>query len=514
MLDLFETPNSWCEQAQHTECSGQNIFLTDLADELLVSIAEFINLYIEAPSAEREPQNFSGSLLNFALVSKRLCRICEPVLYSNVQQSASKPLFPVLRTILTRPDLAHHVRVFQSSAIEIRQIPAHPGISMSFRANDSWKPLVVAAVHSVKLKNNEYFPTDHELHLGETEATRWVKDVERGSWNATVALTIAYLPSIEIIRLAEWSNKLEERCSYIVKMMKRARILQTQRIRIPMALFNLRTVSLCFRKWEVKGFDLEQLFPFLELPSLRSLTAQKLFEDSFLSVQHKSWVVLSNITSLCLLDAWIQPHILESFLRYIPSIQTFNYQHGNTRHPVDDDRGQTFEDYRSMSSFEPPRMLPVLQSFKSSLRELTVRNEIDDSMLSLLSSLPIGRLLDFPKLRYMKMSAALLRGGTRRLARNEYQRFPKLPECVPSSLEHLCICDIRDYEVIESLIDLLNEKENIVPNLIRVELCWSKKKVDHPLFDMSNSSSGKVSTPESLCINFGIEFFECVGESS
>lgn len=243
-LDLFETPNIWIAQppslADLTDelpilpsskiLPEQSPFLTDLADELLIQIAEWINPYIPDTNLEKVSVSFSGSLLNFSLASRRLFRICEPVLYTYIQQQATKKLFPILRTILTRPDLAYCVRALEVVPIERDwtwpQQFMRPGINLSFLKDTDWKPTIIAAVESFAKEGRELFPTEDELSPAKEDPMKWVAAIEQGSWDATVALLLAHLPSLQAIKMEEGSKSFDNGFPHISKIVERARMLQ------------------------------------------------------------------------------------------------------------------------------------------------------------------------------------------------------------------------------------------------------------------------------------------------
>lgn len=497
-LDLFTTPNVWIEQAPSPTnvtdklpapdaskiLQEQSLFLTDLADELLIHVAKWINPYIADPKLEKAPVSFSGSLLNFGLASRRLLRICEPVLYTYIQQRATTKLFPILRTILDRPDLARYVRALEVIPLERGRTWPQPGIDLSFLDDRDWKHTIIKAVESFEKESRGKLPAEQELFLTQEDPMKWVKAIEYGSWDATVALVLAHLPSLRAIKMEEGSKTFDEGFPHITKIVKRARMLQEAGQRGPMTLANLRTVLLVHRKTGTLGFDLEEPLLFLELPSVHNFTMQKILQDSLEILElPANWLASAPrffTKQLTLKNSWIQPAVLERFISCFPPLETFYYQHGCPRQRGWGDiydRGQGgLDEYRLMKAFEPPRIMPVLQKSKHTLTELTIINdniEIDDWEEAELTAFPIGSLIEFSKLKYVKLSSTIAIGGTEVAVKQGFPSQQTLVESLPSSLEHLSICGIRDHEIYGPLTDLLKSKDKIVPRLKRVELHWA-----------------------------------------
>lgn len=189
-------------------------------------------------------------LANLALCCQHLHSVVLPILYSSFSKHQHQVLPAFLSTILSRPDLAHYVKSFASSAW-----------------GDSRFPSGSLDQHRSNVKD-----TIEELcDVGDNKGVkdRWYEDFySRENWNAVTAFILLLVPNLTTIKLLNCPRRTD----WISKILRRACDFQTSNTTSPFSPSNLHSVELAASSVDGDYAIPSMIMPFLELRSLRRFT--------------------------------------------------------------------------------------------------------------------------------------------------------------------------------------------------------------------------------------------------
>lgn len=201
--------------------------INDLSNEILLQIIRWVGTGSVATMGLRNPRH----LLSLALCSRRFYNLTEPVLYSGFTQSIYAPksdenFLLYLRRILASPHLARCLKQFRGVA----------------RSNDTDSLLPVAS----ELTDPDWTRLRTAIHGASTSddgAATWIQAVEKGEWNAMVALLLSITPNIEELTFSDWPYQNGD-YTYLFRFLDKARKLQGLAKESPFAMSKLRNVSI------------------------------------------------------------------------------------------------------------------------------------------------------------------------------------------------------------------------------------------------------------------------------
>ncbi|KFZ12561.1 hypothetical protein V502_07043 [Pseudogymnoascus sp. VKM F-4520 (FW-2644)] len=212
------------------ECANipGRVTINDLPSELIVKIIRHVtNSIIDSGyvSDSREddvnssirkdfPLYNSRSLLEFALCSRSLHQLVEPILYERFHYNAQAPTKGFLRfliRILARPDLGQWLRVFHVDGTqgpglgmvmdeEWYQFEPYTGDSKDdFKSDFDVCCFAVEDLKAVRKKIAEAGTTTRECY-------EWTMGVENGDLNAMIALILTITPNLQVLDIDMWTH--------------------------------------------------------------------------------------------------------------------------------------------------------------------------------------------------------------------------------------------------------------------------------------------------------------------
>lgn len=191
--------------------------------------------------------------------------------------------------------------------------------------------------------------------------------------------TLSLLPNLEELEFNEWppyGDELPSLKAFLSRSAKhqkedRAELIHT----LPPPLACLKSTSLIWRD-DQSGMDLEYLFDFMKLKSLRSISGHSIASDpnwhgndSWESRSERSESFkhpdYSHIINISLHRSAITDSRMAFLLRHCPNLQRFMYEHSGEVGPA---------------NFEAPKILLALLPVRSSLQELVIVDGYSEGM--------------------------------------------------------------------------------------------------------------------------------------
>ncbi|KAE8449844.1 hypothetical protein EG329_007321 [Mollisiaceae sp. DMI_Dod_QoI] len=196
--------------------------LEQLPQEIFLEICHYLPPRRELLESFREETAQYSPLSTLSECSKKLAHLVTPLLYAEFAEIGSIRRLPLfLRTILSRPDLAQHVKSFSGCNFEYK-----PWIVKEYDHKPTWdarvidrslwslddqrlmKRAVLSATERFKLNYHSY-----PKRVDETFVNRWLKRLFRvdrfsraSNWDAVVALLLCHLPNLQKFRLEAFND--------------------------------------------------------------------------------------------------------------------------------------------------------------------------------------------------------------------------------------------------------------------------------------------------------------------
>ncbi|KAL4751321.1 hypothetical protein BDW72DRAFT_212801 [Aspergillus terricola var. indicus] len=358
---------------------------------------------------------------SLSLVNKGFHIITEPFLYSRIHgtwrvdvEPSSPPRLPqLLRTLLSRPQLATHITTVHLDGY--RDDPNKFRWKLStFCVSDGELDLddAVAFIHRTKVPCSEL----------------WIQEVRSGSIDALVAILLAQLPNLKHLYMARDFT----RQSTLLGMVLRLVLCQPERRYNLPGLQHLQDVSYIIPDGEDGTRDRKKkntadILPFLYLPNLEHLSAS-IENPAQLSWPAPHKPLAAKLMSLELTH--VREHYLAELLSVTPSLRALEWH--------------WYYDNGVKDQFITPiihidYLVAALSSVKHTLMDLVITAHCDIGGGDVIFPAvklegPLDALVDFTSLRRLQVPWAFLVGFAVDTAR-------RLQDVVPRNLEHLIITD-------------------------------------------------------------------------
>lgn len=307
-------------------------------------------------------------------------------------------------------------------------------------------------------------------------ATSWMVALREGDVDALTGLALCLLPNLEELTFNEYSNDLgDNRNTYVSHVLNKASIYQNEGHLIePCSLVRLKEVSISYADTE-GGLRTRTLVPFLNLKSVKRLTAHAVADDRFQDVGNKFYageleLDLSSIEAAC----------LASFLGCFPHLKRLTYRIGDAT--------------VGHNEFSPQTFATAIRSLEHCLEEFIVEDDPDGFNFSgdPENSLPFGSLKGFVKLRKIVCGSAMLIGDpeiTEDFHMNdddsdhdEDQEIPvtemSLVDVIPKSLRCLTLFDCGGGSELDYLRELLLRREELELEIEFIEFDYGGRKYE------------------------------------
>ncbi|QSZ36973.1 hypothetical protein DSL72_009065 [Monilinia vaccinii-corymbosi] len=242
--------------------------ITQLPSDILISLLRLIS----------SPKTLSA----LSLCSKRLHQYAEPYLYSQFNHlgDACTSLSYFLRTILREPRLAQYTKIFTANAL----LGYCTDIDMSMLTPSDWALLKSSLERVHTLETGERDPSFNP-HI----SSQWLSSIEHGNWDALVAFILCLLPNLQSLNIVNHASGCPNGYPYLETILNRAASLQKQSQHPsssshPYSLAKLKHLHLA--KHDLVhhpriGFEILRLLPFLNLPSIRTVSGHMISDFHF-----------------------------------------------------------------------------------------------------------------------------------------------------------------------------------------------------------------------------------------
>lgn len=416
-------------------CVPENVTINDLPDELIVYIARFITLDINADSNDM-PKLCANhqSLLKLALCSHRFHKLVEPILYERFHGGAFgfDRLEQFLLRLLERPDLGRRVRFFYWEDILGYSFP------VTCFGEDGWK----SARNRIM-----------ELYEDPIARNAWAESVEEDGLEAIVSLLFVVTPNLEELSLRS-CDPVSSAPPVLGWMSAQVRRLQLQKqIQNPAALWKLRNVEVTL--YNTGGWDLHHLLQLMTIPTVKIFQALDVREAEIVNFLEANDTIMDNIKDLTVTFNRIDPNILTKFISRFTSLK------------------------RLSCAIRLPDQLSYDPALGLSIVPLLLEPQLEDLDITIHISLLEGNTLiqhklksfaSFQNLRNLRTLWENLVGQTERVNENIRVITRKMSDAIPTSLERLKL--IGSCKIAPAIIfELLSQKHRL-PGLKYLDLGW------------------------------------------
>lgn len=270
---------------------------------------------------------FKSDLLKICLVSKQLCEVTQPQLYSTFGETNSNSLILFLRTILERPHLAPYVKSLIGYSAFTSARGSYPRLFREDR------------FHNLNLEDQrriEVALKAANAHNESTEAAWWEKRFWDGGWNARFALLLCQLPNLKSISVAP--RIFDDIYSVLHRVISRATDLQNSGEKSPHNLASLSKFSLGSHPLyqpphisshffgTLESMDERTIILFLGLPSVTHFYAGDIDINNFYFLRGPIGLLpKSSIANLQLSQCSSSFTSLERLVRCFPHLKGFEY---------------------------------------------------------------------------------------------------------------------------------------------------------------------------------------------
>jgi len=410
-------------------------------------------------------------LANVALCSRHYHTLATPILYSSLPTWRVASFLP---TILCKPELARYVQHVIGNYISSLRYDCEP-------VQDAWEHERyhdAIRVFWVGIQNLlEKGCVDNSLRC------RWLETIfddsgailgwtpDAGSWDSVWAILLLLFPNLSSFYMNEYTEGLDPdlhndeempgKLEFIPFVVAQAAKLQLSGMASEYSLSNLRRVKIRMHPNSelVSPISLRPLF---QLPSIRHVFLPSAIEaghtvDINNGENDTPNTPLSQATHLQMPLADLHSRTLARFLNGFGHLTHLTYMHGDYRE---------YCNHASLGGqpFIPATIHASLLHLKSSLQELTLRDDRDDYLLTRPEECPVaplGSLIEFRCLRRLDVTACVLLGrgdcAPEEILPAEYaaSALRLFAEGLPESLERLGLrsCVRHVYAAVEMLLD-------------------------------------------------------------
>jgi hypothetical protein len=437
------------------------ITLTNLAPEILLAIVDCVHAFPNETKVTTEHRVIAPQcLLYLALICRQFHSIIKPILYTHFETSdgtrAKEKLAKFMVTILARPDLAQQIRIL------------HTWWYCDSRENFNYEPedwtRVEAATREV-LPSRENQPKHYPVYQGFGDfVEEWAEDIASGYWDAIITLLVSRLPNLEVLNFEGWFNEIDGHpptinFPIIMGAIERAIDLQKRsELSSPLAMSNLQHITTKHSKPKREGIQVYWLFPFLNIPSVRSFEGSGTENDKrhdFPPELDTTWdrgSYVFNTKKLVLDRSMLDRRTLEKFLSLFPHLECLYYSHliwGSSGSEVP---------FVLQYFFKP------IQLLKPYLKHLTLLRLGSVGCLNA-PNWEIVSLTDFYQLKTIGMDVTLMFEGE---ASDDSACLAKL---LPPQLESLTLRGALA-RYVPNILKLIAQRDTFVPALKRLDLRW------------------------------------------
>jgi hypothetical protein len=444
------------------------ITLTSLAPEILLAIVEYVGAFpVETTVVTERRVTAPQCLLYLALTCRKLHSIVEPILYAHFETSdgtrSKEKLAKFMVTILARPDLAQRVRILHTWW--------HCDVREDFNYEPEDWTRVEAATHDV-LPSRENQPKYYHGFCDFAEEL--AEDIASGYWDAIITLIVSRLPNLEVLNFEGWFNKDDRRpptvtFPIIMGAIERARDLQKRsELSSPLAMSNLRHITIKHSKPKEEGIQIHWLFPFFNIPSVRSFEVGGIEDDKrndFPPGLYNAWdrdsYHVFKAEKLVLNRAALDNGTLLNFLHLFPNLEYLHYSHNS----------EIADGYRIPFSHQD--FFKAIMHLKPCLKHLALLHEGWVTPVNNFANWEIVSLKDFHQLETLDIHVTLLfteyPGGG--YAKCESMRL-HLAKSIPPKLESLTLREIWSGYA-SQLLKVMYQRNTLLPALKRLVLVES-----------------------------------------
>ncbi|KAJ5129413.1 uncharacterized protein N7515_005452 [Penicillium bovifimosum] len=436
----------------HPEPTG----LTSCPADILYSIFELLS-----------PAEFHA----LCLVHKSVCGMAARLLYQNIQMVWERenpfdppPVTKLLRTLVSSPDLAAHVRTFHLGG----EITSYASLVRTIRAVPIFPTELNASISFIQTTGVPY-------------SDLWKQDLQQGKLDAVVALLLAQLPNLKSLHLGPAFTKQSE----IIGMVLRSAIFETVDYGLP-DFRHLRDVTYLLHEGHDQARDKNvkntaDVLPFFYLSNIERISV---FLESPLAITwpQPTLPVPSSLTSLVLNS--VRENYLMNLLSITPYLKslrwTWFYDNG-------------LLDAVNLAIIDLDQIGDAISCLKNTLTDLTIIGEIelggnDINLPGVKTDGSLTAMVTMDTLKALQVPWAFLVGFA-------LDRTKRLQDVLPRKLEHLTItydlC-IQNSEHMEpywpefewddhAILDVLKswlEDRTFTPNLCGVSLGLVRYETD------------------------------------
>ena len=418
-------------------------YLQNLSTELIVSILSHVSNI--------------RTLYNLSLVSKDLHILTESFLYQKYENTGRGPedfrhFLPFLRTIVRSPSLAQHVKCVALRGWETDEIVALRGYS-DMRALQLCEEDLQLYIDAIK-------------RLKAPEEAGWISAIsesrdgfpsEYRDEDAFVALLLSQLSNLEELQLSEVPY-LSSRTWSVADLAGQKQCQSSFNELHPLS--NLRKLQV--RSNDSKyGFNIEDIWPLLRLPSLRTFDALRCqWDERVWERSPNNSLMHTIILEQCAFTA----KALELLVAPCKALKVFRFSHGQLH-------------ANNITPFTAKQAIEILQPHQSTIEDLKLdldeewevwpkqgweSYQISDTMVNTLSN--------FQNLVSLEAGQQSLLGiHYLKLDTTSPESVRRLTEILPPSLEYLSLlfCDMR---IEASLFELAIVRESKFPHLLTMRI--------------------------------------------
>ncbi|KAH8815589.1 hypothetical protein F5884DRAFT_747128 [Xylogone sp. PMI_703] len=445
--------------------------LDDLPYEVLVLIAKYI---LNPPHHHQLRLPQIEYLNNFSQCSRRLHAVSIPILYETFDERHHN-LFQFCRSIVGNPELARHVKKYVGQRVKPRRSSELSG---------------QASLTSAEVQNLREAVASTGKFLSDADVAGCILQRILGRrsghfhWEALTAFLLCYLPNLQTLELRSFKLGYESlaRAMYVVSMLQhvfhRAAELRKGGKGGNFPLMKVTDVLLLFHT-PAESYPLDPIMPLI------SMCTTKCVIRNLKNPPTQAWYGgplhfgSSGLTHLELLESSIEQN--PGFIGLFPSLKTLVYNDeprlGNGRSPL-------------------PVWLPESLLHLSSCLEVLIVTSTRSRDEDYSALVPFECLRQFEKLRDIAMDETFLLPHYPGVG-----LFPRVHLTLPRSLERLRLRNCTD-KLLDELLLFLNHKEEAVPLLKEVYLCFKKEEIENDHF----WALKKLELVEDLARGFGIKF--------
>jgi hypothetical protein len=392
-----------------------------LSNEILLEIFEHIAIDKHLSSEKLTvPPGGQTSLRCLSLCSWRLNGLVTPILYRTFIDEDNLYLF--LRTVLTKPDYARHVRQFvgRKQGEKTRGDYSEQDFALC-RA-------VITTISSSKL-----------------QAESWMADLQQENWHAMVALLLFVVPNLEVLRFDMHKDDAWYRNQYISWVLEYAASVQVEEDAPASPLTKLWFIS--FGSQYHDHVSIKHLRPLLTLKSVSKAYVRGLWDSSIFvptqsALQFGTKDLQINHYDIC------SKSVIIGFLRCFGSLERFT------------STSTVLKGVRLIDSYDQPlpqHLGQAIAHLTHCLEELALYNVKTTTGGFLGSERPqsIGSLAQFEKLRIIRMDASVLFGPPPSIDHPLEHEIPRLTDILPRSVRELTIGNCAFDQIKDQLQRLL-----------------------------------------------------------